>query len=153
MLAESQRFLRVAHSQFGYYYRRRGQSSQHWPRYRKPYTSNPQSARLAPIVHWRQFAPYDVNQFLPKANYVAGDWIGLFCLPLDQVYTLHHCTANVPMRVKRFPTTFEYKSHSRWMIGKAMKTWVENKAHIFDEAAITKKVRLELVKQGLLPPG
>lgn len=149
----SQRFLRVAKSPHGYYISRRGRFAQHWPRYRRPHHTNPQSALMTPPWHWRRFAPVDPNAFLPKHNYVTGPWIGQFFMHLHQVYTLQHCNAGVPIRVKRFPTAFEFKQHSRWMIGKAMRTWVEPRAHIFDEAALTKKARLDLVKKGLMPPG
>ena len=152
-VVNAQRFLRVAKSPIGYHIRRRGQFANHWPRYRKPHNVNPGSAVIVPIMHWRRFGPYDPNQFLPASNYVTGPWVGLTYSHLHQVYTLQHCNAGVPLRVRRFPTIFEFKSHSRWMIGKALRTWVEPRAHIFDEAALTKKARLDLVKKGLVAPG
>ncbi len=150
---DSQRFLRVAKSTMGYHIRRRGQFASHWPLFRKPHNQHPSSAAVVPIFHWKRYGPRDPNEFLPKHNYVHGNWVGLTYSNLHQVYTLQHCNAGVPLRVRRFPTIFEFKSHSRWMIGKALRTWVEPKAHIFDEAALTKKARLDLVKKGLLPPG
>ena len=147
------RFLRVAQSPHGYYIRRRGQFMQNMNPFRRPFYSNPHATKFIAPFFWHSFSPSNPNAFLPKANYVTGPWTGLYAIPRDQVYTLQHCTANVPLRVRRFPTFFEYTSHSRWMIGKGVRSWVEPRAHIFDEAALTKRARLGLVKKGLLPPG
>jgi hypothetical protein len=123
------------------------------PLWRRPFYANGHATRIRAPFHWRYFGPHDPNAFLPKENYVTGDWSGLYYQELGQVYTLQHATAAVPIRVKRFPTYFTFKNHSRWLIGKSLRTWVEPKAHIIDELAITKKARLDMVKKGLLPPG
>jgi hypothetical protein len=151
-LFEAQRTLRVATSHINYYIRRRGQFATQWPLFRQPRPKSHRQSRLQPLYHWKTGSPYDSNYFLPKENYVTGDWNGLFLVPKDQVYTLQHCTANVPMKIRRFPTTYEFKAHSRWMIGRSLKNWTEPKAHIFDVAALTKKTHLRLIKEGLLPP-
>jgi hypothetical protein len=147
-LSTARRALTIGKTTFSRKLHRRGQRT--FPHWRHPSQHQRHATNITAPYHWHYFGPKHHDKLLPKENYVTGDWTGLYYMNRIQVYTLQHTTATAKVRIRRFPTFFDFKQQSRWMIGKALRTWVEPKAHIIDEASLTKKQRMVLIKKGLL---
>lgn len=145
----AKRHLPVAKSAFGYYLWRHGR--RHFPLHRRPQNQPRWAMAMHIPYYWTFGITKNPRDMLSQENYVTGDWTGLFHIPKTQMYTLRHATCGMPIRVRRFPTYFSFKSPSRWMIGKPLRNWVIPKTDLIDEAALTKKQRMRLVKEGKLP--
>jgi hypothetical protein len=149
-VAEQRRFLKFAKSTFGYRIFRRGQRS--YPMWRKPLAmSSKFRTKLNVPLFWRYNMPKDVNNFLPRENYVTEGTTGHFALPKSSYFTLQHITSGVPIRIKRFPTFYTFTNANRWLIGTRLQAWALPRASIVDEVAISKRQRLVYVKLGRLP--
>ncbi len=150
VVASQQRNLRFAKTTFGYRLPRRGQRK--FPAWRQPFAHSKNFLSYLKVpYHWKNNVAKDPNRFLPKANYITGEWTGLFAVPTRQVFTVQHATCGVPIRIRRFPTFYTFSNPSRWLIGKHMSQWAVSRARIVDEATISKRQRLVLVKRGLVP--
>ncbi|KEG13041.1 hypothetical protein DQ04_01251140 [Trypanosoma grayi] len=143
------RFLKIAKSAFGFYLARRGQRK--YPLHRRPHIKNTHSMNLSAPYFWSFMTAKSQTLFLPEENYITGDWTGKFFVSKRQVYTLQHATSGAKVRVKSFPSVFEFNSPSRWNIGKEMNTLTKPRMDLIDEQMLTKKQRLDYVKAGLLP--
>lgn len=100
---------------------------------------------------WIHYGPRTPNDFLPKHNYVCGDYIGGFYQHLHTIYTLQHATSGVTQRIRRHPGFHEFTNPSRWLIGRQMRSHSRTRVHVLDEATISKKQRLLYVKKGYIP--
>nr|6HIV_CS Chain CS, uS19m [Trypanosoma brucei brucei]6HIW_CS Chain CS, uS19m [Trypanosoma brucei brucei]6HIZ_CS Chain CS, uS19m [Trypanosoma brucei brucei]6SG9_CS Chain CS, uS19m [Trypanosoma brucei brucei]6SGB_CS Chain CS, uS19m [Trypanosoma brucei brucei]7PUA_CS Chain CS, uS19m [Trypanosoma brucei brucei]7PUB_CS Chain CS, uS19m [Trypanosoma brucei brucei] len=143
------RFLKIAKSAFGFYLARRGQRK--YPFLRRPHIKNTHSMNPSAPYFWSFMTAKSQMAFLPEENYITGDWTGKFFVSKRQVYTLQHATSGAKVRVKSFPSIFEFNSPSRWNIGKEMNTLTKPRMDLIDEQMLTKKQRLDYVRAGLLP--
>lgn len=148
-LTVQRRTLIFAKSTFGYKIRRRGQMK--FPFYRRPFQSHEKASDTHAPFWWVHYGPKSACEFLPKHNYVCGDYVGAYYLHNHHVYTLQHATSGVPIRMRRFPGFYEFTHPSRWLIGRSLRTLSRTRQHIIDEAVITKKQRLLYVKKGYIP--
>lgn len=146
---EQRRFFKFAKSQFGFKLLKRG--ARKYPTWRGPIAGSKEYRTFthAPVF-WKQNLPKNPRELLPRSNFVVNNMTGHFCLPRDQIYTLQHATSSVPVRIKRFPTTYTFTNPSRWTIGTRLTQWAVPRARITDEVAISKKQRLVYVKLGLI---
>ncbi|CAD2218231.1 hypothetical protein AGDE_03436 [Angomonas deanei] len=143
------RFLKIAKSAFGFYLARRGQ--RRYPFLRRPHTKNTHAMNLKAPYYWSFMTAKSPSFFLPMENYITGDWTGKYFVSKRQVYTLQHATSGAKVRVKSFPSVFEFNSPSRWNIGKEMNTLTKPRMDLIDDQMLTKKQRMDYVKAGLLP--
>ncbi|CCW67988.1 unnamed protein product [Phytomonas sp. Hart1] len=143
------RLLKIAKSTFGYYLGRRGRRK--YPFHRRPHIKNTQSMNLKAPYFWSYMTAKSQGFFLPEENYITGDWTGKFFVSKRQVYTLQHANSDAKVRVKSFPSIFEFDKPSRWNIGKEMNTMAKPRMDLIDEQMLTKKQRLDYIKSGLLP--
>ena len=146
---EQRRFLRFAKSEFGFKIRRWG--TRKYPVWWRPtaMSTRPLNSLIAPI-YWQYNMPKNPVSYLPKENYTINHQTGAFAVSKKQVYTLQHATAGVPIRVKRFPTTYTFQRQTRWAIGAKLQSWVLPRAQVVDEVAISKRQRLVYVKLGII---
>lgn len=144
------RELKQARTPFGYY--RHRHSRQQFPPWRRPYKNGAESTITSAPHYFFSGMTKTQSAFLPKENYVTGDWTGLFYADRKQVYTLQHATSGGSCRIRRFPSVFDFSSNpSRWLIGKPLRSFVRGRMTIFDDQMLTKKQRLDYIKGGLLP--
>ena len=149
-LGDQKRHLRSAKSPFGYYIARRG--ARKYPAWRKPFIMNGHAADLTDATNqWFYFQQKSQAFFLPQWNYITGDWSGLFYLHKRQVYTLQHATSGSRVRIRRFPGMYEFQNPSRWLIGKTLQVQAPGKMAIVDDAILSKRLKLEMIKKVLLP--
>lgn len=145
----SRRGLLIAKSPFGYYHRKYGQRK--FPLYRRPFVSHQKANFLSAPYFWSEHMSRDPNEFLPKANYITGDFAGLYYLSRSTVYTLQMATSGVPIKTRRQPGLYQFNSPSRWLIGKPLRVWAVQRLGILDEASLSKKTRITLAKKGFVP--
>ena len=98
---------------------------------------------------WRQRPRYDA--LLGPENYVCYDHTGRYWLPSHQVFTWQHALSTAPIRFRVYPLQYRIANPARWMVGTELFFWSKQKPHIVDEATISKKQRMRLVKAGFLP--
>ena len=148
--SDQQRGLKQARTPFGYY--RHKHSRQQFPTWRRPFKAGGESTITSAPHYFFTGMTKTQGAFLPKDNYVTGDWTGLMQVPRQQVYTLQHATSGAACYIRRFPSEFNFGANpSRWLIGKPLRSFVRGRMTIFDDQMLTKKQRLDYIKGGLLP--
>ena len=144
------RRLKIARTGFGFYYARHGRKR--YPPWRQPYNHMRNSGQCFAPYFWTYHTTKTPQEFLPQQNYITGDWTGTLHSHNSQVYTLQHAVSGAMVRMRRFPSTTNLVP-SRWMIGKPLRTLTHPHMHLIDEGILTKKMKLEYIKKGLLPKG
>eukprot|EP00758_Cryptobia_borreli_P010043 Tbor_TRINITY_DN5529_c1_g2::TRINITY_DN5529_c1_g2_i1::g.12923::m.12923 len=144
------RYLKQARTPFGFY--RARYSRMQYPPWRRPYSNGRLSLPISCPHYFFQNNSKTQLAFLPRVNYITGDWNGLFSVDRQQIYTLQHAISGAKCRVRRFPSMFSFENApSRWLIGKTLATHARPRMTMYDEQMLTKKQRLDYVKAGLLP--
>ena len=142
-------YLTKNRSRFTIYINRHGKRQ--FPAYRHPRRFSLRAHyRMNAAYFWKQHVNKNIRSYLPKENYITGDWTGLFYMPHNQIYTAQHFLSGVPFRVRRYPLSHQFTHPSRFMIGKPLYSWSVGKPDLIDEATLTKNERAALIKKGYL---